>query len=201
MDDLTRLDDGFTGFKIFRRSSPSFPTTKVYEHDDGRSMEKFTKFRDPGTGIAPFLPIAPGNRTPFFIPIELALSVIRVPLIFMILGLEAILVEGIGEICLRKTVPWLLGWIRWLFLRTILWLCGIWWVDEQLDGVSKSYDPLQLTSSWTSQRKLAIPPKPGNIIASNFTSPLDLIYLAAKFASPVNPRLILGMMRRSFPAL
>lgn len=134
-------NDGMAGFKIFRRSSRSFPTTKVYEHDDGPSMEKFTKFRDPGTGIAPFLPIAPGNRTLFILPIELALCVIRVPLILMILGLEALLVEGIGEICLRKTVPWLLGWIRWLFLRTILLLCGIWWVDEQLDGVSKSYDP------------------------------------------------------------
>ena len=101
-------------------------------------MEKFTKFRDPGTGIAPFLPIAPGNRTPFIIPLELALSVIRVPLIFMIFGLEAIFVEGVGELCLRNLLPSALGWVRWFFLRTILLLCGIWWVDEQLDGVSKS---------------------------------------------------------------
>jgi hypothetical protein len=31
------------------------------------------------------------------------------------------------------------------------------------------------------QRKLAVPPKPGDVIASNHTSPLDLLYLAAKF--------------------
>jgi 1-acylglycerol-3-phosphate O-acyltransferase len=102
-------------------------------------MEKFTKFRDPGTGIAPFLPIAPGSRTPLIIPFELTLCVIRLALIILVFGLHVILVEGLGELCLRRVLPSLLGWIRWLFLRTLIFLCGIWWIDEQLDGVSKSY--------------------------------------------------------------
>ena len=106
-------------------------------------MEKFTKFRDPGTGIAPFLPIAPGSRTPLILPFELTICVLRIPLIFLVLGLEIVLVEGVGELCLRRVLPSLLGWIRWLFLRTILMLCGIWWIDEQLDGVSKSYSPIE----------------------------------------------------------
>jgi hypothetical protein len=104
-------------------------------------MEKFTKFRDPGTGIAPFLPIASGSRTPLIFPFELTLCVIRIPLIILVFGMELILVEGLGEVCFRKTVPSVLGWIKWIFLRTILFLCGIWWIDEQLDGVSKSYVP------------------------------------------------------------
>jgi 1-acylglycerol-3-phosphate O-acyltransferase len=103
-------------------------------------MEKFTKFRDPGTGIAPFLPIAPGSRAPLILPLQLILFIFRIPLLFLTFGLEVILVEGVGELCLRKTLPTVLGWSRWLFLRTVLLLCGIWQIDEQLDGVSKSYD-------------------------------------------------------------
>lgn len=154
------------------------PTQPTFEE---RSMEKFTKFRDPGTGIAPFLPIAPGNRTPFILPFEIALCIIRTPLIFLLLAVEAVFVEGIGEICLRPTVPFLVAWVRWLFLRAILVLCGIWWVDEQLDGVSKSRAHCHVLSSLYSQTKLAIPPKPGNLIVSNFTSPLDVVYFAAKY--------------------
>jgi len=106
-------------------------------------MEKFTKFRDPGTGIAPFLPIAPRSRTPLVLPFELIIYLIRIPLVFLVFGLEIVLVEGVGELCLRRVLPGVLVWIKWFFLRTILWLCGIWWIDEQLDGVSKSYTSLK----------------------------------------------------------
>jgi len=101
-------------------------------------MEKFTKFRDPGTGIAPFLPIAPRSRTPLFIPFELTLCVLRIPLLLLVFGLEVVLVEGLGELCLRRTIPRLLGWMKWLFLRTLMLLCGIWWIEEQLDGIQVS---------------------------------------------------------------
>ena len=101
-------------------------------------MEKFTKFRDPGTGIAPFLPIAPRSRTPLILPLEFIICVFRIPLLFLVFGLEIILVEGVGELCVRRILPSVLGWIKWLLLRTILLLCGIWWIDEQLDGISKS---------------------------------------------------------------
>jgi len=104
-------------------------------------MEKFTKFRDPGTGIAPFLPIAPASRTPLIIPLELTLFLFRVPLLFLGLGLEFILVEAVGEVTLRKVLPPVVAWTRWLLLRTVLLLCGIWWIDEQLEGVTKSYVP------------------------------------------------------------
>lgn len=101
-------------------------------------MEKFTKFRDSGTGIAPFSPIAPGSRTPLLFPVELTLCVFRVPLILLVFVVEAVLVEGVGELCLRRLVPRVLGWIKWLFLQTLLLLCGIWFIDEQLDGLTKT---------------------------------------------------------------
>ena len=101
-------------------------------------MEKFTKFRDPGTGIAPFLPIAPASRTPLLLPLELTLCFFRIPLLFLVLGLEILLVEILGEITLRRIFPPALSWTRCLFLRTVLLLCGIWYIDEQLEGLTKS---------------------------------------------------------------
>ena len=147
-------------------------------------MEKFTKFRDPGTGIAPFLPIAPGSRAPLTLPLELSLCVIRLPLLCLVFGLEFVLVEGLGEFTLRTTVPAVLGWMKSAFLRTVLFLCGIWFIDEQLEGVSRAYIPPRLKVNVFSQRRLAVKPKTGNIIVSNFTSPLDVVYFAAKYVHP-----------------
>jgi hypothetical protein len=96
-------------------------------------MEKFTKFRDAGTGIAPFLPIAPASRAPLVIPFELTLCVIRIPLIFLVFAFEVVFVEGVGEICLRGVLPGVLGWMKWVFFRTILLLCGIWYIEEQVE--------------------------------------------------------------------
>ena len=96
-------------------------------------MEKFTKFRDAGTGIAPFLPIAPASRAPLVIPFELTLCVIRIPLIFLVFAFEVVFVEGVGEISLRGVLPGLLGWMKWVFFRTILLLCGIWYIEEQVE--------------------------------------------------------------------
>ncbi|KAK5995972.1 hypothetical protein PT974_04392 [Cladobotryum mycophilum] len=49
---------------------------------------------------------------------------------------------------------------------------GIWWVDIQLDGVKRG------TLSEQPRERV---PHPGSVIAANFTSPIDAIYLAAIF--------------------
>lgn len=49
---------------------------------------------------------------------------------------------------------------------------GIWWIDLQLDGVKRG------TLSEQPRERV---PHPGSIIAANFTSPVDAIYLAAIF--------------------
>lgn len=62
--------------------------------------------------------------------------------------------------------------LRKLLLWGILAIPGIWWVDLQVDGVKRgslSQQPRQRT------------PHPGSIIAANFTSPIDALYLAAIF--------------------
>ena len=49
---------------------------------------------------------------------------------------------------------------------------GIWWVDLQLDGVKRGTLADQPRDRF---------PHPGSIIAANFTSPIDAVYLAAIF--------------------
>lgn len=49
---------------------------------------------------------------------------------------------------------------------------GIWWVDLQLDGVKRGT---------LSEQPLDRFPHPGSVIAANFTSPIDAVYLAAIF--------------------
>jgi len=67
----------------------------------------------------------------------------------------------------------------------MLGIPGIWWVDLQIDGVKRG-------SLAQHQHRL---PKPGTVIASSFTSPIDCLYLAAIFdpiftASYPNSRLV-----------
>lgn len=49
---------------------------------------------------------------------------------------------------------------------------GIWWIDLQLDGVKRGHLSEQPRDRF---------PHPGSVIAANFTSPVDAIYLAAIF--------------------
>ena len=49
---------------------------------------------------------------------------------------------------------------------------GIWWVDLQLDGVKRGHLSEQPPDRF---------PHPGSVIAANFTSPIDAVYLAAIF--------------------
>lgn len=49
---------------------------------------------------------------------------------------------------------------------------GIWWVDLQMDGVRRGH---------LSEQPPDRIPHPGSVIAANFTSPIDALYLAAIF--------------------
>ncbi len=62
--------------------------------------------------------------------------------------------------------------VRKLLLWGLMGIPGIWWVDVQLDGVKRGH---------LSQQPPGRVPHPGSVIAANFTSPIDAIYLAAIF--------------------
>ncbi|KAJ5742461.1 uncharacterized protein N7511_011480 [Penicillium nucicola] len=123
-------------------------------------MEKYSQFRDRGSGIAPFLPI-PSEPLGLQAPLRVFLFCFRLPLfIFVTLSYFLILqwlpIGSLG----KKAALW-----------CILGVPSIWWIDLQVDGVRKG-------SLKQQQARL---PQPGSVIASSFTSPIDAVYLAAIF--------------------
>ncbi|KAI9675449.1 MAG: hypothetical protein M1817_001354 [Caeruleum heppii] len=124
-------------------------------------MEKYSQFRDRGSGIAPFFPI-PSQSSGLHLPLHLFIFILRLPLFITVLIVYFLLLQWIPLGSLSKKA------LLWL----ILGVPGIWWVDLQIDGVKKG--------SLARHHALRLP-QPGNIIASSFTSPIDSLYLAAIF--------------------
>lgn len=124
-------------------------------------MEKYSQFRDRGSGIAPFFPV---SSTPagIYLPVHIFLFLFKLPFF----------------ICVSTTYFLFLQWFPLgpLFKKAILWLIlgipGIWWIDLQIDGVKKG--------SLAKKHEGRVP-EPSDIIASSFTSPIDSLYLAAIF--------------------
>ncbi|KAI9896927.1 hypothetical protein N3K66_007949 [Trichothecium roseum] len=124
-------------------------------------MEKFSQFRDKGTGIAPFLPTSTPLST-LSVPAHALLFLFRLPF-FLACSLPYFL--------FLRHLP-----LPPLFRKIALWglmaIPGIWWVDLQLDGVKRGTLADQPPDRF---------PHPGSVIAANFTSPIDAVYLAAIF--------------------
>lgn len=125
-------------------------------------MEKFSQFRDRGSGVSPFLPsVTPRSVLSF--PLSCLLFALRLPLLLTI---------SITYFTLLQYLP-----LPSLFKKAVLWLMlgipGIWWIDLRIDNVKKG----SLSAPPNSTRV----PAPGSIIASSSTSPIDALYLAAIF--------------------
>ncbi|KAI0403940.1 hypothetical protein F4802DRAFT_569149 [Xylaria palmicola] len=124
-------------------------------------MEKYSQFRDRGSGISPFLP----STTPTSIAARIVgfwIFVIRLPLL---------VVFCVGYFAVLDRLP-LPQFVRKLLLWTMLAIPGIWWVDLQLDGVKRGS---------LSQQPPGRFPHARSVIAAQFTSPIDALYLAAVF--------------------
>ncbi|KAK5660166.1 hypothetical protein OQA88_13635 [Cercophora sp. LCS_1] len=143
-------------------------------------MEKFSQFRDrgksihnhpfptktnnnplPGSGVSPFLPaLTPSSK--IFATVRIFLFLLRLPLFLSYTALYLLFLHHLP----------LPSFIRKLLLWGIIAIPGIWWVDLQLDGVKRGS---------LSQQPASRVPHPCSVIAANFTSPLDALYLAAVF--------------------
>ncbi|KKZ68133.1 hypothetical protein EMCG_06190 [[Emmonsia] crescens] len=124
-------------------------------------MEKFSQFRDRGSGIAPFLPI-PSQPSGIYLPFHIFLFCMRLPLL---------MTAFLAYFCVLQWLP-----IGSLGKKASLWVMlgipGIWWIDLQIDGVKKGSLAMHHSTRL---------PGPGSVIASSFTSPIDALYLAAIF--------------------
>ncbi|RVD85738.1 uncharacterized protein DFL_004047 [Arthrobotrys flagrans] len=125
-------------------------------------MEKYTQYRDRGTGTAPFLPITSATSS-LHLPLAAVLFALRAPVLLTI---------SVSYFLFLQFMP-----LGALFQKGILWICmlvaGVWWVDLQVEGVKRGPSTLSRHPD-----KL---PSSGSIIASTFSSPLDALYLAATF--------------------
>ncbi|OJZ91606.1 hypothetical protein ASPFODRAFT_27487 [Aspergillus luchuensis CBS 106.47] len=130
---------------------------------DSLVMERFTQFRDRGTGVSPFFPTPrPSLSYPQWI-LRIFLFCVRLPFFIPVC---------IGYFLLFQWLP-ITSLGRKAALWCILGVPSIWWVDLQVDGVRKG-----TLNNDRHQNRL---PGPGSIIASSFTSPIDALYLAAVF--------------------
>ncbi|GAA5831254.1 hypothetical protein JCM3766R1_002985 [Sporobolomyces carnicolor] len=154
-------------------------------------MEKYSKWRDPSTGVAPFLmPLSPATSDLSLpsvvkfvtVPITSALAVTRALLVMLLLLAQAILVEGILS-------PFMLYPPLYAVLsracnasiaRMVLLVLGI---------VNIPVETIRLAKTGRSPPKIAFEPRKGDIIVSNSSSYVDLLYLTfrhnATFLSPV----------------
>lgn len=124
-------------------------------------MEKYSQFRDRGSGIAPFFPV---SSTPagIYLPVHIFLFLFKLPFFICVSTAYFLFLQWfpLGSL-LKKAILWL-----------ILGIPGIWWIDLQIDGVKKG--------SLAKKHEGRVP-EPSDIIASSFTSPIDSLYLAAIF--------------------
>ncbi|KAM7218292.1 hypothetical protein V8F06_006355 [Rhypophila decipiens] len=124
-------------------------------------MEKFSQFRDKGSGISPFMPISSPSSTLGSL-LHAFVFLFRLPFFLAFTAVYFLLLHHLPlPPGLRKILLW-----------GIMAIPGIWWVDLQIDGVKRGS---------LSQQPPERTPHPRSIIAANFTSPIDALYLAAIF--------------------
>ncbi|EJT76091.1 hypothetical protein GGTG_06015 [Gaeumannomyces tritici R3-111a-1] len=124
-------------------------------------MEKFSQFRDRGSGISPFLPISTPSGSYLWLAAHATLFFVRLPIFLSYV---------IFYLVVLHNLPFPTG-MRKLLLWGTMAIPGIWWVDLQLDGVKRGH---------VAQQSSRLPRGP-SVIAANFTSPIDPLYLAAVF--------------------
>ncbi|KAH9909892.1 hypothetical protein F4778DRAFT_713274 [Xylariomycetidae sp. FL2044] len=124
-------------------------------------MEKYSQFRDRGSGISPFMPI----KTPTSTFTQLVRTCIFLFRLVFFVPYCAFFFLVLNNLPLPLFAHKLLLW-------TVLAIPGIWWVDLQLDGVKRG--------SLSSQPDARFP-HARTIIAAQFTSPIDALYLSAVF--------------------
>jgi 1-acylglycerol-3-phosphate O-acyltransferase len=115
----------------------------------------------PGSGISPFLPITTPTSA-YTTILGVVLFSFRIPIFLTFCTVYFLVLDYLP----------LPQFARKLFLWTILGIPGIWWVDLQLDGVKRGSLSQQPASRF---------PREHAVIAAQFTSPIDAVYLAAIF--------------------
>ncbi|WWD16971.1 hypothetical protein CI109_101405 [Kwoniella shandongensis] len=140
-------------------------------------MEKYSKWRDPATGIQPFLPpVPPRTVSPIFVailtPFSIFHSLARALLLAVVALIHIVLVEGVCLIFiplppLYRTIS---SGLTAVTCRLGLALMGYWWITTELVSPKRGKTGVAQISK-TGPRK-------GDLIITNWTSYVDVLYLA-----------------------
>ncbi|KAK9474522.1 uncharacterized protein V1510DRAFT_411270 [Dipodascopsis tothii] len=127
-------------------------------------MEKFSQWRDKGTGVAPFLPhpsstLGGAGVAGAASALAAALAVLAKAPLLALAGLVAAVAAGLGLPALAASA--------------VLYAAGFWFWDVQVDGVRRGKKTL------AANRDRA--PAAGDVVVTNYLSPLDAAVYAALF--------------------
>ncbi|PSR87101.1 acyltransferase [Coniella lustricola] len=127
-------------------------------------MEKFSQFRDRGSGVSPFMPHTSSSSAAARL-LHIGLFTFRLPFLLAYTAFYFLLAANIPFLpqALQKLLTWGFLGIPWII-----------WGDLQLDGVKRGS-----LSQQPPERMPGAPP--ASVIAANLTSPVDAVYLAAVF--------------------
>ncbi|BGP29057.1 hypothetical protein JCM10296v2_000793 [Rhodotorula toruloides] len=152
--------------------------------------EKYSRWRDPATGVQPFLTPLPASTESLLplvqavtLPFTAVLGGLRTLLVVLLLLAQTVLVEGIyGLLRVLPPVHALLTRAANAGIaRLILAVLGVLWINVET---------VQLRKTGRSPPKLPFDPKKGDLIVANSSSYVDLLYLAfrynASFILPVS---------------
>ncbi|KIJ20163.1 hypothetical protein PAXINDRAFT_160791 [Paxillus involutus ATCC 200175] len=146
-------------------------------------MEKFSAFR-------PFLPLLPPSENTFYAtslaPIHGTLAVIRSLLVIVIALLHSILVNVLCTILIPiPPLRRLVGGVSTVVLaRLVLYVLGFVWIPEELVARRRGKLP---EIPWS--------PKAGDVIVSNWSSWIDILWLSYRF----NPVFVLPLVDEPMP--
>ncbi|KAI5481528.1 hypothetical protein MNV49_004285 [Pseudohyphozyma bogoriensis] len=149
-------------------------------------VEKFSKWRDPSTGIAPFLyPLPPSGETvslpvKLLYPFTFILAAIRTTLVAIILLLQFLVVDVLLGVCL--VIPPVHALLSRAFTsvasRLVLVLLGFFWIPVESASLKRTARSSAVAAS---------SPSKGDIIIANSSSFVDVLYLAFRY----NPTFLL----------
>ncbi|KAI0303220.1 hypothetical protein BC826DRAFT_984055 [Russula brevipes] len=157
-------------------------------------MEKYSAFRDPGTGIqVPFPDSRPAPRVQYLFkiisPLSYTFGAIRTALIVAIAAIYLVLVSGVCTILVRGFPPQVailslaqrptpplhraISYVLTAILsRLTLFVLGLWWISVE-EVSRKRGRSSRSQESWR--------PDAGDIIVSNWASWIEILWLAFRF--------------------
>ncbi|THH11504.1 hypothetical protein EW145_g637 [Phellinidium pouzarii] len=141
-------------------------------------MEKYSAFRDPGTGIQPFLPpVHPQGfescAATILKPAAYILGAIRTLLVLALVITYIVVVRGVC--ILLSPVPPLYRVVSYyttaIILRLILFTVGLYWIPVEV--VKRKRGRASIKEVWN--------PKAGDVIISNWISWLEIAWVALRY--------------------